>query len=311
MQNTTEMATADESSLHGYARFIVLCAARTGSYMLTSSLNSSPDIICFGEVFNALTKHVDYRVDGYKMFDPDERAFRDKDFKQFLDTRIYCERPNEIHAVGFKLPHSHFSQYRPRLHRSMSALPPQAEEKLLEWLVAEVDIRVLHLRRRNPLRRMVSTYIARETGGWLEPPAPTLARARNPTAVLTAIRHPRRAVRSLRRILFPKEPAWKSSRTAIELTEDECREFFAKDVLDTAHYDELFSEHDIHTLYYEDLVDHYDATLESVQTVLGLDPRPLAPATRKQNPEPLQELIANYDELYEAFRGTPEEAYFE
>lgn len=311
MQNTTETATADEPSLHGYVRFIVLCAARTGSYMLTSSLNSSPNIICFGEVFNALARHVDYRVDGYQMHNPKERELRDGDFERFLRERIYTDHDKQVGAVGFKLPHSHFRQYRPLMRREMSGLPPQAENKLLEWLVAEVDIRVLHLRRRNVLRRMVSTYIARATGGWIEPAAPTLAGVSSRSAMLKAIRHPRHAVRSLQHVLFPKEPAWKSSRTAVELPEDECREFFAKDALDTAHYDELFSEHDVHMLYYEELVGHYGAILEGVQTFLGLDPRPLAPATRQQNPEPLRELIVNYDELHEAFNGSPEAAYFE
>ena len=32
---------------------------------------------------------------------------------------------------------------------------------------------------------------------------------------------------------------------------------------------------------------------------------------RRQNPEPLRELLANYDELYEAFRGTPYAAFFD
>ena len=64
-------------------------------------------------------------------------------------------------------------------------------------------------------------------------------------------------------------------------------------------------------LSYEDLVDHYDATLESVQTFPGLDPRSVAPLTRQQNPQPLRELLANYDELYSAFAGTAAAAYFD
>lgn len=309
MKTTTE--TTDGSNERAYTRFIVLCAARTGSYMLTSSLNSSPNIICFGEVFNALTKHVDYRVAGYSMFDPEERVFRDADFERFIDARIYCSRPDKIKAVGFKLPHSHFMQYRPLMRREMSALPPQAEKELLGWLVADVEIRVLHLQRRNVLRRMVSTYIARATGGWLEPPAPTFSGSRDPIAVLKAIRHPHRTVRSLRRILFPKEPAWKASRRAIELPENECREFFAKDAVDTIHYAELFKGHDVHTLYYEDLVDQYDKTVGTAQTFLGLEPQSVTPTTRKQNSEPLRELIANYDELFAAFADTPEAAFFD
>jgi len=40
-------------------------------------------------------------------------------------------------------------------------------------------------------------------------------------------------------------------------------------------------------------------------------PRRLVPLTKRINTEPLCELIANYDELYAAFAGTPEAEYFD
>lgn len=111
-------------------------------------------------------------------------------------------------------------------------------------------------------------------------------------------------------MLKPKKQLSKARRKLLVLTVEECRDFFAKDAEDTAHYDELFGEHNIHRLYYEDLTERYTDTLNQAQAFLGLKPRLLVAETRKQNPEPLQELIENYAELYEAFKGTPEEALF-
>lgn len=286
-----------EPGARDYVRFVVICAPRTGSYMLTHALNYSPHIVCFGEVFNPLVKHVDYRVAGYRMHDPQERELRDQDFERFLRERIYAEQPKEVGAVGFKAPHNHFWTLR--------------QQAVLEWLVAETDIRVLHLQRRNVLRRLLSERIAADTGGWIDYSGHTLASLRDPGMVLKALKQPRRALRILRRMVVTKKRPWQDAKRAVTITPEECREFFAKETVDNAHYDERFSGHEMHILYYEDLVDHFDSTLNEVQTFLGLKPRRLVPLTRKQNPEPLRELIANYDELYAAFADTPEAAYFD
>ena len=65
------------------------------------------------------------------------------------------------------------------------------------------------------------------------------------------------------------------------------------------------------TVYYEDLVADRKAALHELQVFLGLRPRSLPVATRQQNPEPLRELIANYDELREAFGDTEYAAFLE
>lgn len=48
-----------------------------------------------------------------------------------------------------------------------------------------------------------------------------------------------------------------------------------------------------------------------MQSFLGLTPVTLKIKTARQNPEPLAELIANYDELRDAFQGTEYEAYLD
>ncbi len=278
-----------------YVRFIVLTAARTGSYMLTSSLNASPNIVCFGELFNPLVKHVDYRVDGYDMYASEERKFQDEDMEGFLHERIFCERREQIGAVGFKSPHVHFWAY----------------QDLEEWLVRERDIYVLHLRRRNALRMLVSRRVAMQTWAWTDYQRHTPRSVLRPANALRALRHPLKAAGTAKDALWPKKQAWKESRTKLTLAVQECREFFAQEKADAVYYDERFKDHHKLTLYYEDLRDRYDPTMRDVQAFLGLEPVHLTPMTRQQNPEPLRELIANHDELFQAFAGTTAAAYFD
>jgi hypothetical protein len=278
-----------------YVRFIILSSPRVGSNMLASALNSSRDIICFRELFNAFSGFIDFSVEGYDNSSADDRALRNRDFKEFLQQRIFCEHPEGIRAVGFKMPYVHFRFY----------------PGLLEWLVADTGLRVLQLRRRNLLRMLVSLRIAQRTGGWADDRKGTLRSKLRPSNAVRAVRHPLRAADRLRRFIWPKEPAWKSLRGPVTLSEKECRDFFAEVERDSEHYGRLFGEHPRLSIYYEDLTEDRGRVFEEVQSFLGLKPRSLAATTRRQNPEPLPELIANYDEQYAAFKDGPEAAFFD
>ena len=69
-----------------------------------------------------------------------------------------------------------------------------------------------------------------------------------------------------------------------------------------AHYHDLFRDHQLLTLFYEDLVENREEVFRQVQEFLGVEPGPLEVALRKQNPEPLPELLSNYDELLAEYR---------
>ena len=68
--------------------------------------------------------------------------------------------------------------------------------------------------------------------------------------------------------------------------------------------DKSYERHPLMTVAYEELVQNPEETLGRVLGFLGVEPRPLAPTTRHQNPQPLSKLIENYDEIREAFRHT-------
>ena len=295
----SEPSSNDDSAAEDPVRFIILSGPRTGSTMLVSALNSSPEITCFGELFRFIEDTVSFGVGGFAIAGYDNHSvedleLRNSDFKAFLSQRIFVEMEG-VTAVGFKHHYGHFFGF----------------PGLREWLVEQRDMRVLHLRRRNLLRMLLSTRIAEVTGGWVDSAQPTLKDKHLPSLLLRALRSPARYAARLPQLFRNKAPDWKAKREPMTLSPRECTEFFKQAELHVVFYDKLLAEHQVHTLFYEDLVDHREATLEAVQQFLGTTPRPLAVATARQNPEPLEELIANYDELRNAFRGTEYESFLD
>ena len=57
-------------------------------------------------------------------------------------------------------------------------------------------------------------------------------------------------------------------------------------------------------VYYENLITYEVKEIERIESFLGVQKLPLKTSTRHLNPEPLSELIANYDELKDYFKNT-------
>jgi hypothetical protein len=132
----------------------------------------------------------------------------------------------------------------------------------------ERRVHVIHMRRRNLLRRYVSRELARTTGSWI------------------AI-----------------QPAEASRTVTIDAVS--CRLFVEHERRAEAMAASFFAEHDQLDLYYEDLIRDYDRQLERVQTFLGVVPQRLRPSCHKQARNPLSELVRNYSELRHAWEKTP------
>ncbi len=283
-----------ESGEGGYARFIILSAARTGSNLLATALNGHANIICFRELFNWRTETIGYFVEGYDNDSAEDRAFRDRDEVAFLNARIFCDHPRQVRTVGFKAPYGTFIGF----------------PKLQEWLVQEKEVRILHLRRRNLLRRLVSGRIAEATGAWFTGRNQTAAGKLRLSNIPGALRHPVASTTRLWRSISSSRQR-KLARPLLTLTPEECDAAFRKEELRSAQFAQLFADHPVHDLYYEDLTRDQSETLAGVQRFLDVEPARLTPTTARQNPEPLRQLIGNYDELRSAFRGTADEAFFE
>ena len=292
--------TPGESLRDDYTRFVILSAARTGSNLLASALNTGEHIVCFRELFNGRSGFIDYHVEGYDNRSAEDLALRNRDFARFLEERIFVPWPERVRAVGFKMPYEHFLWF----------------PDMLTWLQERPRVHVLHLRRRNMLRALVSLRVAQKTGGWVEDVPFTLAQALTLRYAMKAARHPLEAMTAIKRLLWPAkagkaEPAWKSEREPVSFTADECRFYFDWSERTGAEYDEALKANPVLALSYEELVGDRRRALGEVQRFLDVPREGLFLTTRQQNPEPLRELLANYDELRAEFQGTRYADFFD
>lgn len=150
------------------------------------------------------------------------------------------------------------------------------DPRLWTDLAALAELRVVHLTRRNILRTLLSQRIAIRTDRW---------------------RHVGRG---------DAGPA-----PRVTFTPQELAKRFEQTRRNERWAAERFADHPTLNLTYEDLVAAPEATLRQVTDFLGVDP--IAPRTTlsRQNPQPAAQLIANFAELEQAFRGSPWHAFFE
>lgn len=274
-----------------YRRFMILSGPRTGSHMLAQALNSAPHIVCFREVFNGRLDFIQYQVDGYDDFSERDIALRKDDPVRFLHERIFCDHPEGVRAVGFKFHYGHQWDF----------------PGILEALTGDAGLHVIRLERRNLLRMLVSLKLAESTGVWLQDSTSKLT----PANALRAVRHPIKAARRVGRLFASKQPAGDGAPRRVTIPVDECYQFMVSTGLRYGNFDKLFERHPTLQVYYEDMAGDRDAVFRDAQSFLGVEPAPLEVTLRQQNPEPLRDLIENYDELFEAFKDTPQAPYFD
>ena len=225
-----------------YQRFVVLSRSRTGSNLLVSLLNAHPGVMAEWEVF---------------------ACTHGEDPLNIL-ARIYGKQPHYVKARGFKLFYYHPLD--------------QDGDELWEELAEDRQLRVLHLKRRNILRTLISRKIAGLQDVWTAGSAPQP-------------RHGR-----------PK---------AMRFTVAELAEGFRETRAWEAKGDRTFRDHPLLPVYYEDLVADRQECLGQVLDFLHLPRLPLRSDMRKQNPERLVDLVANYAELKAAFAGSEWQRFFD
>jgi LPS sulfotransferase NodH len=149
----SSLVTSSSPSTTGQrtTRFIILCAARTGSTMLRHMLNSHPDVRCHGEVMTGrgldALAGVDRDANPSVMRTLMDR--REGDPLGFLEDVVLD--PGPASAVGFKIKYEEL------------LLPDYAW--LLEWLKSHRELRVIHLTRENRLKRLISEVTATKVYG--------------------------------------------------------------------------------------------------------------------------------------------------
>lgn len=248
-------------------RFVLLGQQRVGSNFLLSMLGRHPDVLAFGEIFSS-PKNLQW---GSGTDDetrrllprPDEAlvARRNADPIGFLQTHVFGGIAEPYRAVGFKLFYEHCRD--------------EATRRVWDWLRDSTDIKIIHLKRRNILRTLLSKRLANATAVWYA----------------------------------TEKDGYKP--TSIALKEKDCREFFERTLMAEREADWLLRRHACLPVYYEDLEEQPAATLCAAQVFLGVRPVPAESPLVKQQTLPLPVAIENFAELEKAFAGSHTRLFFE
>jgi LPS sulfotransferase NodH len=265
---------------------MILGSARTGSNLLISLLNSHQSIKTYGELFNLDTLPRDNLTEALE--DP----------AAYLRRRVYKPHGPGISAVGFKMFYDHLKKDyfdKPALAADTSQ---RLQDKFVrfsafiesnydwdtlarrfrdawDFLVEDVSLAVIHLKRRNALDTLISLKRAFATNEWW-----SLKNESRPTFTM-------------------------------HLDPEECSRYFQRLSDFQAAADKDFAAHPKNDVIYEDLVERQQDALKGIFTLLDVPSMPLTTRMIKQNPAPAWETVANYEQLKNYFRHTQWNVLFE
>lgn len=134
-------------------KFVIIGAPRTGSTLLVRTLNTIDGICCHGELLAD-------RVRGYQDgFDPKQAS------KEERDARLHrLSRQRDADPAGFILRALETGHTVSGFKALYSAMLDPRWRGVTNALVAQPDLKVIHLIRRNSLRRFVSDQIMQAGG---------------------------------------------------------------------------------------------------------------------------------------------------
>jgi len=226
-----------------YKKFVVLSRSRTGSNLLISLLNSHPQVVAGGEYF---------------------RRLHGLDHNEVL-RKAFSGEPFPIKAKGFKIFYYH----------------PVDEPSSGVWdkLRAMADLSVIHLKRKNLLRTLVSRKIAGVEDVWLS--------------------------------MSEHNPRSSAGHVNISFTVDELTDLFRETRVWEESGHRMFCNHPMLTIYYEDLVTDRAKVFRQVTQFLGVSYIEPKTELKKQNNRSLRATIMNYDDLKLRFSSTEWALFFE
>ncbi|GGK86466.1 sulfotransferase domain-containing protein [Rufibacter glacialis] len=230
-----------------YVAFALLGRARTGSTLLHTYLNNHTRVLSLDEFLHpSRTQHLG----------PEQLL-------DYLHTTGLKPYSPVIKAVGFKLFYGWQQE--------------SFQKPIWEVFQQDASLKVIHLKRRNHLRSLVSLKIAQKNQKWSKP------------------------------LLDVPEAA---SAKAIFLTPQECLRHFTVMEEEEAVFDAFFAKQAKLEVFYEELVQRPQEVLHRVQDFLGVKRERLETLLARQNPEPLAELIQNFAELKAYFQETNYHSFF-
>jgi hypothetical protein len=258
----------------GYQKFVLISHLRSGTHLLRTALESHPAIVCQTEVFNS-----DNRQLPYPLTTPTAEVLRDRAYRPFPDT---------VARVGFAL-----QVYHPW---GLRAFPGIRENPMWGDIWTRLsnmkNLRVIHLRRENALRRHLSHVMARRSQVW---------HAWDPDRV-----------GSVSHLMPPTaNAAVEASRDPVALDRTRLELDFAETERLHGQVSRRFPRHAVCAVSYESLCRDFAGTCRTVQQFLDLPAVPLTAAVGKLERRSLSQAIVNYWDLKRHFAGSRWAAFFE
>ena len=247
---------------------MIVGTQRTGTTLIRTTLGSHPDIRCLGEVFKLGKKP--YREEGgYWQFS--HRSFGARIGAIVVPARSTNDYLNNLFvdsdaaAVGFKLMLSHCRK-RPYI-----------------WpILTKLGVRAIWVRRANLLKTLISRSSAAASGIY------HVARSNDNLPAGTGWRRPEDA--KDRSMLIETESLLRD----LEVVDQEQR-VWAEKLQDETNYIEVV---------YEDYIADKDAGNNAMLDFLGVRRLPINSGLHKVNPDKLDQLIRNYDQVVNVLKGT-------
>jgi LPS sulfotransferase NodH len=134
----------------GYTRFLILASARTGSTLLTRSLNRHSGIHAYGEIL----RDQSFFPARFAEFGHSQALYQ-SDPAAFLEKKVYRKYSPDVAAVGFKIFYSHAGRHT------------VWGQVVWQYLTDQDTIKVIHLKRRNLLKAQLSRQKAAGTREWI------------------------------------------------------------------------------------------------------------------------------------------------
>lgn len=248
-------------------KFIIICHGRTGSNYLRSLLNSHNDIYCFDELFNPKgEEQEDFQK---RLENPTEN----------INKKVFENTNDKKHIKGFKLLYYQLPQspeFEDNLYNKNNYVSSKIKKTLyeyLEYLKNQTDIKIIHLKRKNMLKTLISLKKAGETNVWTSKTG---------------------------QISSPK----------ITLNKFGCEHFFKNTRNFETKYDQIFKNHDVLQITYEELYTNRVKTIDKVLDFLGAPKITLHSPLRKINSDNVSDLVENIEELKEHFANSPHIEFF-
>jgi len=209
--------------------------------------------------------------------------------KIFWGSGIYGIDSNDEKMINYRNEHPErflneyiFRNYSKRIKAvGFKIFYPQIENSIYRDLIKDLlniqDLKIIHIKRKNYLNILVSHKIATKTG---------------------------------QRLKVNKADNINKSDFKLYLKPKECIKYFNDLDGYINKYNSVFKNHEMISIYYDDLVRNYNINIKKIHDILGVRDIVAHSLTQKQNQRNLSDIINNYDELKSYFRNSKWSVFF-